>query len=138
MWILANIFLIYLDKFSWIGRKELAAETAKVAVICLLSSSPLKEIYFLTSLMKMYTSQERHKKGGVWSRLRTRADGTSWSNITFQIFLWNVIFSPSRNFLEGSTFPVVPFLLVQFIDFKTSRAQFSVNSRPPPNSFNKT
>ena len=87
--------------------------------------------------MKMYNSPERLKKGGVWSRLRARADGTSLSNITYEIFLWNVNFSSSRNFLEGSTFPVVPFLLVQFIDFKTLRAQFSVNSRPPPNSFNK-
>ena len=85
----------------------------------------------------MYNSPERLKKGGVWSRLRARADGTSLSNITYEIFLWNVNFSSSRNFLEGSTFPVVPFLLVQFIDFKTLRAQFSVNSRPPPNSFNK-
>ena len=88
--------------------------------------------------MKMYNSPERLKKGGVWSRLRARADGTSLSNITYEIFLWNVNFSSSRNFLEGSTFPVVPFLLVQFIDFKTLRAQFSVNSRPPPNSFNKS
>ena len=55
----------------------------------------------------------------VWSRLRTRADGTSWSNITFEIFLRKVNFSSSRNFLEGSTFLIMPFVLVQFIDFKT-------------------
>ena len=74
---------------------------------------------------------------GVWSRLRTRADRTSWSSITFEIFLWKVNFSSSRNLLEGSTFPVVSFLLVQFIDFKTLRAHISINSRPPPNSINK-
>ena len=79
----------------------------------------------------------RDIRKGVWSRLRTRADGTSWSNITFEIFLWKVNFSFSRNFLEDSTFPVVPFLLVQFIDFKTLRGQFSINSRRSRNSSNK-
>ena len=81
-------------------------------------------------------SQERQEKG-VWSRLRARADGTSWSNITSEIFLWKVNFSSSKNFLEGFTFSVVPFLLVQLIDLETLWTQFSVNSRPLPNSFNK-
>ena len=38
--------------------------------------------------------------------------------------------------MEGSTFLVAPFPLVQFMDFKERQAQFSVSSRPPPNSFN--
>ena len=35
-------------------------------------------------------------------------------------------------------FSFVPFRLVQFMEFKTLRAQFSVSFRPPPNSFNIT
>ena len=58
----------------------------------------------------------------------------SWCVIVTQYNIWN--FSSLWNFLGGSTFSVVPFLLVQFIDFKTIRAQFFVHSRPPPNSFN--
>ena len=56
--------------------------------------------------------------------------------MTLKIFIWKVNFSSSRNFLKGSTFPAIPFHLVQFMDFKTLRAQFSVSSRLPPNSFN--
>ena len=102
-----------------------------------MSSSPLMGTFFDPFDEKCIPTG-RDIRRGVRTRLRTRADGTSWSDITFEIFLWKVNFSSSRNFLEGSTFPVVPFLLVQFIDFKTLRAQFSVNSRPPPNSFNKS
>ena len=58
----------------------------------------------------------------------------SWCVIVIQFNVWN--FSFLWNFLEGSTFSVVPFLLVQFKDFKTIRAQLSVHSRPPPNFFN--
>ena len=56
--------------------------------------------------------------------------------MTLEFFLWKVNFISSRNFLEGYTFPIVPFSLVQFMDFKILRAQFSVSSRSPLNSFN--
>ena len=56
--------------------------------------------------------------------------------MTLEIFLWQVNFCTSGNFFKGSTFPVAPFRLVQFMVFKTLRAQFSVSSRPPPSSFN--
>ena len=46
----------------------------------------------------------RELRKGVWSRLRTRAERTSWSNIAFEIFLWKKIFSFSRNFLKVPLF----------------------------------
>ena len=58
--------------------------------------------------------------------------------MTLKIFLWKVYFSFSRNFLEVSTFPVIPFRFVQFMDFKTILVKFSVSSRPPPNPFEIT
>ena len=55
---------------------------------------------------------------------------------TGKVFFWKVNFSYFKNFLEGSTFLVVPFRLVQFMDFKKLQAQFCVSSRPPRNPFN--
>ena len=55
--------------------------------------------------------------------------------ITPEIFFWKVNFSTKRNCLDGSIFPVVPFLLVQFIDLMNPRAKSSVNSKEPPFSF---
>ena len=62
--------------------------------------------------------------------------GISCSKITPEIFFWKVNFSSKRNCLDGSIFPVVSFLLFQFIDLMNSRAQSSVNSKEPPFSFN--
>ena len=63
------------------------------------------------------------------------SERTCWMfpNITFEIFFWYVNFSSSRNFLEGSSFPVVAFLLVQFLDlrFKILRAQFLLTLELP-------
>ena len=56
--------------------------------------------------------------------------------VTREIFLRKVNFPFSRNFLQGSTFLVVLFCLVQFMDFRTIRAQLSVSSRSPPNFLN--
>ena len=50
--------------------------------------------------------------------------------------LWKVNFSSKRNCLDGSIFPEVPFLLVQFIDLITPLAQSSFNSKGPLFSFN--
>ena len=63
--------------------------------------------------------------------------GISCSKITPEIFFWKVNFSSKRNYcLDGSIFRVVPFLLVQFIDLMTHRAQSLVISKEPPFSFN--
>ena len=93
---------------------------------------PFNENIFWSLWWKCILPRREIRKG-VRSRLRTRADGTSWSNIAFEIFLWKTFFLFLKKHFKGSTFPVVPFLLVQLKDFKTLRSQFPVNPRPPPN-----
>ena len=62
--------------------------------------------------------------------------GIPCSKLTPEIFFWKVNFSSKKNSLDGSIFPVVLFLLVQFIDLMTPRAQSLVNIKEPPFYFN--
>ena len=62
--------------------------------------------------------------------------GIPCSKLTPEIFFWKVNFSSKKNCLDGSTFPVVLFLLVQFIDLMTPRTQSLVNTKGPPFYFN--
>lgn len=56
----------------------------------------------------------------------------SCSKITADFLFWKVSFSFKTNCLDGSNCLVLPFFLVQFIDFKTPRAQSSRSSSDPP------
>ena len=64
--------------------------------------------------------------------------GMSYSKITPTIFFWNVSFSSKRNFIfkRNHIFLLIPFLLAQFIDFRTSCAQSSINSNDTPFFYN--
>ena len=115
---------------SFIGRKDPIAVTTKVTVMCHFSSKPLMGNFFYPVDEKVYFLEETYERR-VWTSLGTNSDG-----MILEIFLWEVDFSSSRNWLEGSIFLDIPFRLVQFMDFKTLRAQFSAGSRPLPNWFN--
>ena len=112
---------------TWIGKNEPDSVTVKVAVICCLSSTPLigtvfepfkSNIYFLGKLWE----------SGNWSRLSASSSEVSWSETNFEIAHWKVNFPCSKNLGEGSTLPVVLFVLPnrylsKHFEFRPQRVQ---------------
>ena len=72
-----GIHLFYLPwyiSFTW--RKKPVAVTAKVTLMCLLSSRPLMGKFFDPFDEKVYFPGETYERG-VWSTLGTSSDGIS-------------------------------------------------------------
>ena len=100
--------------------------------------------HFLSLRWKCVLSWKTYKRD-VWSRLRTSSDGTSWSNMTLEIYFRKNIF-----LLVGTSGKVLLFKLylfvwwkmgsklfeVQFVNFKKLWAHFFVSFRPSSSSLN--
>ena len=117
-----------------VGKNFPGELTAKVTVICRLSSTPFVGTFFNPLKLKVYCPGDAEDKG-VWSMFKTRKFRISWLDIAVDIVRWKVNFSSARNWGEGSVLPVVPFRLEQFKSDRTFLAYWFVSSTVPPNSF---
>ena len=107
--------------------------TAKVAVVCHLSSTSLTGMIFLPLKLSVYFPVLT-KDMGIWSMLMIKHGGIPCLVFNADMFLRKLNFSSAKNWGEGSSVPVAPLRLFHLSFSNTPQAHFLVNTRSLPKS----